>query len=67
MDIEPPKDAVGVWEKDEAVAACRNCSEPFTTLVRRHHCRGKVFANFPSGSFVQVVGRFFVTNVLISI
>ena len=27
------------WVDDEAVTACQKCSEPFTMLVRRHHCR----------------------------
>ncbi|KAJ2681305.1 hypothetical protein H4R19_007370, partial [Coemansia spiralis] len=27
------------WELDEATSACRQCRQPFTLFVRRHHCR----------------------------
>jgi early endosome antigen 1 len=27
------------WVDDESVNACQQCKEPFTMMVRRHHCR----------------------------
>ena len=32
--------ALGEWQEDASAVACRACSDPFTLVTRRHHCRG---------------------------
>ena len=38
------EELIPVWEKDEAVSACR-CGQAFSLFIRRHHCRScrKIF------------------------
>ena len=44
------------WVDDESVTACQQCEEPFTMLVRRHHCRkcGGIFC-YSCSSFTLVL------------
>ena len=34
--------AAPVWVPDSASSSCQECNQPFTFIVRRHHCRFRV-------------------------
>jgi len=44
------------WVKDENVVSCHNCSNSFTILNRKHHCRncGKIFCSLCSNYFIEI-------------
>ena len=44
------------WVDDESVNTCQQCQEPFTMMVRRHHCRkcGGIFC-YTCSSFTLVL------------